>query len=54
MVGTSGAAVQRVFDKTANALTLPLFTSGSEFEASGQNRSIWPAIKSWFAGAAPR
>ena len=51
MVGVSGAFGQRCSSMTAKALNRPACTFASVCEASRQDRSIWPPIRSWIAGA---
>ena len=51
MVGVSGDFGQRCSLITAKALNLPACTLPSVAEASRQDRSIWPPIKSCIAGA---
>src|SRR4051812_26872915 len=52
-VGMSGKAAERVAPNVANAFTVPAFTGAMAMVITGQNKSIWPAIKSFIAGPPP-
>jgi hypothetical protein len=53
MVGTSGAAAERVAPVMATAFSAPLFTCGSADSMVSNMMGTWPPITSCSAGALP-
>ena len=53
MVGTSGSAGVRAFDRTASARTEPLLMCGSEFGSASTPAWTRPEIRSVIIGAPP-